>query len=67
MRYNTENLYSFCAENNINLLNDYTNVDIKRESYIEGKCKTENCNDIFRKNMQREESQFGTIFQTHPH
>jgi len=47
MKYNNECLYQYCGENNIDLLNNYSNDNITRESYIEGKCNKENCNKSF--------------------
>jgi len=43
MKYNIQNLENYCQENNILLITDYTKNNINRESYLEGKCKTENC------------------------
>ena len=40
MLYNNETLLSYCYDNNIELLGDYTNVKITREYYVEGICKT---------------------------
>lgn len=53
MKYNIETLICYCKENNINLLNDYTNRSISRESYIEGMCVNHNCNDKFNKNFRQ--------------
>lgn len=38
MKYNSETLITYCNENNIILMNDYYNQDIKRDSYIQIKC-----------------------------
>jgi len=43
MKYNIQNLENYCQENNILLITDYTKNNINRESYLEGKCTTENC------------------------
>jgi hypothetical protein len=45
MLYNNKTLESYCHENNIELLENYTNVKINRENYIKGVCKsiTETC------------------------
>jgi hypothetical protein len=49
MRYNNETLIQYCNENKIQLTNEYTYENINRESYIEGKCITENCCNKFNK------------------
>jgi hypothetical protein len=51
MRFNTENLIEYCKNNNITLLQSYDNV--KRESYIEGKCIFNECNNTFCKNFRQ--------------
>ena len=43
MRYNKDCLKKYCQEHNILLITDYTENNINRESYLEGKCKSENC------------------------
>lgn len=55
MLYNNESLLSYCYDNNIELLDDYTNVKITREYYVEGICKTktECCDKIFNKNFRQ--------------
>lgn len=42
MRYTSETLIQYCSENKIELVNEYSSENINRESYIEGKCITEN-------------------------
>jgi len=49
MSYNNETLLQYCNENKVQLVNDYTSENINRESYIEGKCITENCCNKFNK------------------
>jgi hypothetical protein len=55
MLYNNKTLESYCHENNIELLENYTNVKINRENYIKGVCKsiTETCEKIFNKNFRQ--------------
>ena len=53
MQYNTTTLYQYCDSNNIVLIRDYKNIKIKRENYIEGKCSTINCPDIFNKTFRQ--------------
>lgn len=48
---NYNNLKIFCNENNIILNKDYSNEYLNKQSFIEGKCKTENCNNIFNKKI----------------
>lgn len=45
--YNNEYLQNYCKENNIILTNSYSNTN--RNTRIEGKCLTENCEDNFNK------------------
>jgi len=49
MRYTSETLIQHCSENKIELVNEYSSENINRESYIEGKCITENCCNKFSK------------------
>ena len=50
-RYDYAYLTSFCEENNITLCNDYSNEKVNARTIINGKCKTENCNNIFSKSF----------------
>ena len=45
IRYNYVFLQEFCKEHNIILLKDYSNENINRDIIIEGKCKSDNCNE----------------------
>jgi len=45
-RYDFERLQNFCNENNVVLLEDYTNVKLTQKSRIIGICLTENCGKI---------------------
>ena len=45
IRYNYVFLQEFCKGHNIILLKDYSNENINRDSIIEGKCKSDNCNE----------------------
>ena len=51
MRYNNEGLIEYCNINNITLLQSYENI--KRESYIEGKCIFNECTNTFNKNFRQ--------------
>jgi hypothetical protein len=55
MLYNNETLKSYCHENNIELLENYTNVKINRDNYVKGVCKTkiETCDKIFNKSFRQ--------------
>jgi len=55
MLYNNKTLESYCHENNIELLEKYTNVKISREYYIKGICKSilESCDKTFNKNFRQ--------------
>lgn len=53
MKYNNETLINYCNEQNIKLINDYSNEKITRENYIEGKCLTNNCGELFNKTFRQ--------------
>lgn len=53
MRYNVENLYEYCNSNEIFLMNDYTKLNINRESSLEGKCKNTDCDNKFCKDFRQ--------------
>ena len=52
MKYDYETLTEFCKEHNILLCEDYSNVSLKRETFITGICETENCNNTFTKGFR---------------
>ena len=52
MKYDYTTLIDFCKEHNIVLCRDYSNTTLKRESFITGICKTENCNNTFTKGFR---------------
>lgn len=51
-KYNYSSLIVYCDENNIVLLKDYSNEIINRETKIEAKCKTTNCNKSVNKSFR---------------
>jgi len=53
MKYNYELLIKYCNENKILLNKDYSNMIINRNIYIDGKCKTTNCNENFNKTFRQ--------------
>ena len=53
IRFNNNYLKKYCDDNNIELLEDYSNININRETLIKGKCLTENCNKNFEKTFRR--------------
>ena len=52
LKYSYERLQTFCNENSIELCRDYSQELVKRETKIEGKCRNEECNDMFNKSFQ---------------
>jgi hypothetical protein len=49
-RYDCDYLQQYCQKNHIELLEDYTNLKINRETVIKAKCLTEGCeNDVLKK------------------
>jgi hypothetical protein len=51
--YNKDDLIKYCNENNIILINDYNNLKITRDTIIEGKCITPNCDNNFNKTFRQ--------------
>ena len=52
VKYDINMLINFCDENNILLLNDYSDKFINRDSKIEGICKNDCCENIFKKSFR---------------
>jgi hypothetical protein len=53
MFYNNETLNKYCLDNNIKLLEDYSQLKINRDNYIKGMCNTENCNEYIDKTFRQ--------------
>jgi len=51
MKYNSKTLIEYCNTNIITLLKSYENIN--RDSYIEGKCVYNQCNNTFNKNFRQ--------------
>jgi hypothetical protein len=45
-KYDFERLDNYCTENNVILLDDYSEVDLNQNVYIESKCYYNNCDNI---------------------
>jgi hypothetical protein len=52
IKYNHDLLTTFCSDNHITLLSDYSNQKITRETRIEGKCLTDGCENTFEKSFR---------------
>jgi len=52
-QYDYEYLQQFCEEHSIILSKDYSQEKITRDIKIEGKCKTDTCNDMFCKTFRQ--------------
>ena len=52
LKYSSESLQKFCNENGIELCKDYSGEVVRRETKIEGKCKTDGCEQIFIKSFR---------------
>jgi len=52
-QYNYEYLVNFCKEHNVELIHDCSNEKITRDTIVKGKCKGENCNDVFEKKFRQ--------------
>jgi hypothetical protein len=53
IKFNLELLTKIYSDNNITLLNDYSNEKITRETRIEGKCLTDECENNFDKTFRQ--------------
>lgn len=52
MRYNYNCLLQFCKENNIILLDDYSKINVIRDTEIKAKCFTNDCDGIVEKSFR---------------
>jgi hypothetical protein len=48
-KFNFNFLQKYCEKNNIELLEDYSNIALKGDTFINGKCIYENCQNSFEK------------------
>lgn len=53
MLYNSKTFEEFCIENKVDLLENYLSCVINRETVINGKCKTEGCENTFHKTFRQ--------------
>jgi len=53
VKYNLDLLTNFCSDNNITLLKDYSSEIVNRETRIEGKCLTTDCENNFDKTFRQ--------------
>ena len=53
VKYNLELLTTFCNDNHITLLNNYSEEVVNRKTRINGKCLTKNCINIFDKTFRQ--------------
>jgi len=52
LKYSYDSLQKFCGEHGIELCRDYSNELVRRDTKIEGKCKNDNCNNLFVKSFR---------------
>jgi len=52
LKYDFESLDKYCKENNVTLLEDYSNVKINRDIRIKGNCCYNNCSNSFEKKFR---------------
>ena len=52
IKYNYEYLQKYSKENNITLLQDYSNIRVNRRLYIDASCLTRNCDEIVSKDFR---------------
>jgi hypothetical protein len=50
--FDLSSLNNYIKKNNIELLKDYSDINICRDTEIEGKCNNETCNNNFKKNFR---------------
>lgn len=67
MKFNNESLQEYCKDNNIILSKDYKDIKITRESVIEGKCLSTDCNNNFQKVFRQMYSVSGAYCKTCTH
>jgi len=51
--YNYTCLVNYCNKNNITLIKDYSNINVTRDTYLEGFCQYDNCELIFNKTFRQ--------------
>ena len=51
--YNYDNLMTYCNNNNIIILQDYTNIKVTRDTLINGECNNLNCSKKFNKTFRQ--------------
>ncbi len=51
-KFNLNFLQKYCEENNVELLEDYSNIALKGDTFIKGKCIYENCQNSFEKKFK---------------
>jgi len=51
-RFNNNYFVNYCKSNSIILLEDYSNIDINRDTLIKSKCLTDNCNENVEKTFR---------------
>jgi len=49
LKYDFERLDKYCKENNVTLLEDYSDLILTKKSLIKGNCIYDNCNNDFQK------------------
>jgi len=52
LKYSYDALQKFCEENSIELCKDYSKEIVNQKTKIEGKCKTNGCNNLFLKGFE---------------
>ena len=52
IRYDYKYLQEYCNDNDIKLLENYSDVKINRETKIKAKCLKNDCNDISEKSFR---------------
>jgi len=52
-KYDFDLLQKYCSENNVVLLEDYSNQNIVCHFVIEGKCSNKDCSNNFKKNLYK--------------
>jgi hypothetical protein len=56
MKYDFERLDKYCKENNVTLLEDYSDCKLTKDTYIKSKCSYENCSNDVNKNFRELEN-----------
>lgn len=62
-KFTFQKLQDYCKENNIQLLEDYTNIHITKKRLIKAKCQYDNCNESVKKEFRQIEKSWSLLLK----